>query len=80
MNATHERTGAWVRTEVVAWSEYTACIVYVVTLVTCEGVEILARHIDAETRDDTLEPLVGEVISQFDVGNLPVVGILDVTL
>ena len=45
-----------------------------------EGVEVLSRHIDACAADDTLEHLVRNVVTQLDVGNLPVSGVLDLAI
>ena len=45
-----------------------------------EGVEILGRHIDADTRYIVGEPLVGQVTAKFHVGNLPVCCVLDLTV
>ena len=42
--------------------------------------EVLGRNVCANTRDNTLEPLVREVVAQFDIGNLPIGSILDLAI
>jgi hypothetical protein len=42
--------------------------------------EILGRNVCTNARDNTLEPLVGEVVAQFDISNLPISSILDLAI
>ena len=45
-------------------------------MISCESVEVLCRYVCSHPCDISAKPFVGEVVSQFDVGNLPVCRIL----
>lgn len=79
MNATHESTCSRIRTEVVSRGESPACIVYIITVITGECVEILCRHVETYIGYIFAEPFVGEVVPQFYIGNLPISSVLDFT-
>ena len=73
----HETSGTGEGAEVVAWSERSAGKVHIVAVIAGESIEVLGRHIDTGTGDDTTEQLVGNVVTQFNIGNLPVGCILN---
>ena len=41
VETTHKRSCTWERAEVVTWGEGTTSVVYIVSLIACEGVEVL---------------------------------------
>ena len=45
-----------------------------------EGIEVLGRYIDTSARHNTLEYLIGDVVTNLNVGNLPISRILNLTL
>ena len=41
METTHECSGTWERAEVVTWGKGTAGVVHIISMIACEGVEVL---------------------------------------
>lgn len=41
METCHEGSCAWERAEVVTWGECTTGIIYIISMIACEGVEVL---------------------------------------
>jgi hypothetical protein len=77
IQTSHKASGSWVRTVVVSRSEGTTGIIDIVTLITCEGEEVLSRNIYTYTSYVVGEPLVRQVAAKLYVSNLPVSGILN---
>lgn len=41
METAHKRSGTWERAEVITWGKGTASVVYIISMIACEGVEVL---------------------------------------
>lgn len=76
----HEATRCGVRAVVVTRSERAAGIVNIVAMIASESKDVLSRHIDADTTYVVAEPLVGQVTAKLNIGDLPISGILDLTV
>ena len=76
----HEAAGTGIRAPVIARCKCAAGIIDIISLIASKGVEVLGRDIDTYTADITLKDLVGDIIAQLYVGNLPLSGILDLTI
>lgn len=63
VNATHKGACGRIRTEVVTRSESSSCKVYVISVITGEGVKVLCRHVKTDIGYIFAEPAVREVIA-----------------